>query len=53
MKGLKKNKVKYYNDEVWGRYRIRFYYNSKKKVVAIILACNIGYIKKKDLKKYL
>lgn len=53
MKGLKKNKVKYYNDEVWGRYRIRFYYNSKKKVVAIILACNIGEIKKKDLKKYL
>lgn len=53
MKGLKKNKVKYYNDEVWGRYRIRFYYNNKKKVVAIILACNIGEIKKKDLKKYL
>lgn len=53
MKGLKKNKVKYYNDEVWGRYRIRFYYNSKKKVVAIILACNIEYIKKKDLKTYL
>lgn len=53
MKGLKKNKVKYYNDEIWGKYRIRFYYNSKKKVVAIILACNIGNIKKKDLKSYI
>lgn len=53
MKGLKKNKVKYYNDEVWSKYRIRFYYNSKKKVVAIILACNIENIKKKDLKKYI
>lgn len=53
MKGLKKNKVRYYNDEIWGKYRIRFYYNKKKSVVAIILACNIGTIKKKDLKSYM
>jgi hypothetical protein len=53
MKGLKKNKVKYYNDETWGKYRIRFYYNSKKKVVAIILACNINNIKKSSLSSYL
>lgn len=53
MKGLKKNKVKYYNDEVWGKYRIRFYYNKNKKVVAIILACNIGNIRQKDLKSYI
>lgn len=52
MKGLKKNKVKTYGDAVYGKYRIRFYLNSKKKVVAIILACNIGKIKKKHLKKY-
>jgi hypothetical protein len=53
MKGLKKNKVKYYNDETWGKYRIRFYYNSKKKVVAIILACNINNIKKSSLSDYI
>ena len=53
MKGLKKNKVKKYGDAVYGKYRIRFYVNSKKKVVAIIFACNISKIKKKHLKKYL
>lgn len=53
MKGLKKNKVKYYNDETWGKYRIRFYYNKNKKVVAIILACNISKIKKSALKSYI
>ena len=53
MKGLKKNKVKTYGDVVYGKYRIRFYLNSKKKVVAIIFACNISKIKKKHLKKYL
>lgn len=53
MKGLKKNKVKTYGDAVYGKYRIRFYLNSKKKVVAIIFACNINKIKKKHLKKYI
>ncbi len=53
MKGLKKNKVKTYADVKYGKYRIRFYLNSKKKVVAIILACNIGKIKKKALKSYM
>lgn len=53
MKGLKKNKVKTYADVTYGKYRIRFYFNSKKKVVAIILACNINKIKKKALKKYM
>lgn len=53
MKGLKKNKVKTYGDVKYGKYRIRFYMNKKKKVVAIILACNIGRIKKKHLRKYL
>lgn len=53
MKGLKKNKVKYYNDETWSKYRIRFYYNKNKKVVAIILACNIGKIKESALKSYI
>lgn len=53
MKGLKKNKVKTYADVTYGKYRIRFYFNSKKKVVAIILACNISKIKKKALKKYM
>lgn len=53
MKGLKKNKVKTYGDVTYGKYRIRFYLNSKKKVVAIIFACNIGKIKKKHLKKYI
>ena len=53
MKGLKKNKVKTYGDAVYGKYRIRFYLNSKKKVVAIIFACNISKIKKKHLKKYM
>ena len=52
MKGLKKNKVKTYGDATYGKYRIRFYLNSKKKVVAIIFACNIQKIKKKHLKKY-
>lgn len=53
MKGLKKNKVKTYADVTYGKYRIRFYLNSKKKVVAIIFACNIKKIKKKHLKKYI
>ena len=53
MKGLKRNKVKTYGDATYGKYRIRFYLNSKKKVVAIIFACNIQKIKKKHLKKYL
>lgn len=53
MKGLKKNKVKTYGDVTYGKYRIRFYLNSKKKVVAIIFACNISKIKKKHLKKYM
>lgn len=53
MKGLKKNKVKTYADATYGKYRIRFYLNSKKKVVAIIFACNISKIKKKHLKKYI
>ncbi len=52
MKGLKKNKVKTYGDATYGKYRIRFYLNGKKKVVAIIFACNVGRIKKKHLKKY-
>ncbi len=53
MKGLKKNKVKTYGDAVYGKYRIRFYLNKKNKVVAIILACNIGRIKKKALRGYI
>lgn len=53
MKGLKKNKVKKYADVTYGKYRIRFYVNSKNKVVAIIYACNIGKIKKKALKSYM
>lgn len=53
MKGLKKNKVKTYGDVTYGKYRIRFYLNSKSKVVAIIFACNIKKIKKKHLKKYI
>lgn len=53
MKGLKKNKVKTYGDVTYGKYRIRFYLNKKNKVVAIILACNIGRIKKKALRGYL
>lgn len=53
MKGLKKNKVKTYGDVTYSKYRIRFYLNSKKKVVAIIFACNINKIKKKHLKKYI
>lgn len=53
MKGLKNNKVKTYGDVTYGKYRIRFYLNSKKKVVAIIFACNIQKIKKKHLKKYM
>lgn len=53
MKGLKRNKVKTYGDVTYGKYRIRFYLNKKKKVVAIIFACNIGKIKKKSLKKYI
>ena len=53
MKGLKKNKVKTYGDVTYGKYRIRFYLNSKKKFVAIIFACNINKIKKKHLKKYM
>ena len=53
MKGLKKNKVKTYADVKYGKYRIRFYFNAKKKVVAIILACNIGKIKKSALKEYM
>lgn len=52
IKGLKKNKVKTYADVTYGKYRIRFYLNKNKKVVAIIFAHNIGKIKKKDLKKY-
>ncbi len=53
MKGLKKNKVKTYADVKYDQYRIRFYFNAKKKVMAIILACNIGRIKKSALKDYL
>lgn len=53
MKGLKKNKVKTYGDVKWGRYTIRFYLNKKNKVVAIILACNIGKIKKRSLRGYI
>lgn len=53
MKGLKKNKVKTYGDVKYGKYRIRFYLNKKNKVVAIILACNIGKIKKKALRAYM
>ena len=53
MKGLKKNKVKTYGDVKYGKYRIRFYLNKKNKVVAIILACNIGKIKKRALKAYM
>lgn len=53
MKGLKKNKVKTYANVNWGRYTIRFYLNKKKKVVAIILACNIKKIKKKALRGYI
>ncbi|MCH5266325.1 MAG: Ig-like domain-containing protein [Lachnospiraceae bacterium] len=53
MKGLKKNKVKTYTDETYGKYRIRFYFNKKKKVVAIIYTCNASKITKKALTKYL
>lgn len=53
MKGLKKNKVKQYGDVKYGKYRIRFYLNKNNKVVAIVLACNIGRIKKKALKRYM
>ncbi|MCH5252974.1 MAG: Ig-like domain-containing protein [Lachnospiraceae bacterium] len=53
MKGLKKNKVKTYADMTYGKYRIRFYFNKKKKVVAIIYACNIGRIKKSALRQYI
>ena len=53
MKGLKKNKVKTYGDVTYGKYRIRFYLSKKNKVVAIILACNIGKIKKSALRGYI
>lgn len=53
MKGLKRNKVKTYADMKYGKYRIRFYFNKKKKVVAIILACNIGKISKSSLSSYI
>lgn len=53
MKGLKRNKVKTYGDVTYGKYRIRFYLNKKNKVVAIILACNIGRIKKSSLIAYI
>ncbi len=53
MKGLKKNKVKTYTDVTYGKYRIRFYFNKKNKVVAIIYTCNASRIKKKALKKYI
>ncbi len=53
MKGLKRNKVKKYGDVKYGKYRIRFYLNKKDKVVAIILACNIGRIKKSSLIAYI
>ena len=46
MKGLKKNKVKTYGDAVYGKYRIRFYLNSKKKVVAIIFAATSQRLRK-------
>ena len=46
MKGLKKNKVKTYGDAVYGKYRIRFYLNSKKKVVAIILPATSQRLRK-------
>lgn len=53
IKGFKKNKVKKYGDVKYGKYRIRFYLNKSNKVVAIVLACNIGRIKKRDLKAYM
>lgn len=53
IKGLKKNKVKKYTDMKYGKYRIRFYFNKKNKVVAIIYSCNLKRIKKRALKKYI
>lgn len=52
-KGLKKSKVKTYTDMKYGKYRIRFYFNKKNKVAAIIYSCNLGRIKKRALKKYM
>lgn len=52
-KGLKKSKVKKYTDMKYGKYRIRFYFDKKNKVAAIIYSCNLGRIKKRMLKKYM
>lgn len=52
-KGLKKSKVKKYTDMKYGKYRIRFYFDKKNKVAAIIYSCNLGKIKKRALKKYM
>lgn len=51
-KGLKKNKVKTYSDATYGKYRIRFYYNSKKKIVAIMFTRNAAVITKKEIKNH-
>ena len=52
-KGLKKSKVKKYTDMKYGKYRIRFYFDKKNKVAAIIYSCNLSRIKKRALKKYM
>lgn len=53
MKGLKRSKVKTYTDMVYGKYRIRFYFNKKKQVASIIFCCNVKRIKKSAVKKYI
>lgn len=46
MKGLKKNKVKTYGDAVYGKYRIRFYLNSKKKLLRLYLPATSQRLRK-------
>lgn len=53
MKGLKNNKVKTYVDMKYGKYRIRFYFNKKNKIMAIIFSCNFSKIKESALSKYI
>lgn len=50
MKLVKKNKAKKYTEVSYSKYKIRFFLNSKSKVVGIIVACNMKNIKKKHLK---
>lgn len=50
MKLVKKNKATKYTEVSYSKYKIRFFLNKSNKVVGIIVACNMGNIKKKYLK---